>query len=70
MIGFIENLLIVTASNYNSLPNSCIRLLTTEHTKSLQLVFTSRVLVTDPNNVLSLRPYWFANVIQLTMLRL
>jgi hypothetical protein len=35
-------------------------------TKSSQFVFTSRFLVTDPNNILRLRYYWLTNVSQLT----
>jgi hypothetical protein len=35
---------------------------------SSQFVFTKRFLVTDPNNVLCVRPYWLANVSQLTKL--
>jgi hypothetical protein len=54
-IGCIEHLKIVTTGNYNTLANSCTRLLTKAHTKSSQFVFTSRFLVTDPNNVLYLQ---------------
>jgi hypothetical protein len=56
VIGFIDHLQMVTKSNYNAVTNSYTRLLTTAHTKSSQFVFTSRSLVTDPNNVLCLRP--------------
>jgi hypothetical protein len=31
--------------------------------------FPSPFLITDPNNVLCLRPYWLANVLQLTELK-
>jgi hypothetical protein len=55
----------VTTSNCNVFSNTCTRLLTTAHTKSSQVVFTSRFLVTNPNNILYLRPYWLANVSQL-----
>jgi hypothetical protein len=68
VIGFIEHLQIVTTSNCNTLANSCPCLLTTAHTKSSQIVFTSRFLVTDPNSTLCLRPYWLANLSQLTKL--
>jgi hypothetical protein len=37
-----------------------------EHMLSSQSVFISRFLVTDPNNVICLRPHWLANVAQLT----
>jgi hypothetical protein len=60
-----SHLQIVTTSNYNALANSCIRLLTTANTKSSQFVFTSRFLVTDPNNVLCLFPYRLVNISQL-----
>jgi hypothetical protein len=66
MIGFIFHLQIVTASNYNALADSCTRLFTAAHTKPSQHVFTSRFLVTDPNNVLCLRPNWLKNISQLT----
>jgi hypothetical protein len=66
VIGFIEHLQMETTSNYNALANSCTPLLTTTHTKYSQSVFTSRFLVTDTSNVLCLRPYWLANVPQLT----
>jgi hypothetical protein len=49
----------VITSNYNSLA--------TAHTKYSQAVFTIRFLVTDPNNVLCLRPYWLVNVSQTTL---
>jgi hypothetical protein len=66
VIGFIARLQIVTASNYKAVANSCNHLLTTAHTKCSQFVFTSRVLVTDPNNALCLCPCWLTNVSQLT----
>jgi hypothetical protein len=47
-----DHLEMATTCNYNARANSCIRFLTTAHTKTSQLVFTSRFLVTDPNNVL------------------
>jgi hypothetical protein len=56
VIGFIAHLQVVTTSNYNTLANSCIRLLTMAHTMSSQFVSTSRFLATDPNNVLCLHP--------------
>jgi hypothetical protein len=52
VIGFIDHLQIATTSKYNAVDNSCPRLLTTAHTKSSQFVFTSRFLLTNPNNVL------------------
>jgi hypothetical protein len=61
VIGFIDHLQMVITSNYNALANSCTRLLTTAHSKSSHF-FTSRFLVTDPNNVLCLLPYWLENV--------
>jgi hypothetical protein len=61
-VGFIDHLQLVTTSNYNALTNSCTRLLTTAHTKTSHFVFTSRFMVTDPNNVLCLRPSWLVNV--------
>jgi hypothetical protein len=70
VIGFVDHLRIVNTSNYNTLANSCTRLLTKAHTKSSQFVFTNRFLVTDSNNVLCIRPYWLANVSQLTKLSL
>jgi hypothetical protein len=69
VIGFIARLQIETASNYNALATSCTRLLTTAHTKASRFVFTSCFLVTDPNTVLFLCPYWLANVPQLTEFR-
>jgi hypothetical protein len=67
--GFIAHLQMVTTSNYDALANSCSHLLTTPHNKSSQFGFTSRFLVTDPNNVLYLRPYWLVNVSQPTKLQ-
>jgi hypothetical protein len=64
-IGFIDHLQMVTTSNYNTLSNSCIYLLTTAHAVS-QFVFTSHFLVTDPNSVFWLHPYQLANISQLT----
>jgi hypothetical protein len=64
VIEFIEHLQIVNTintNNYNTLANSCSRILTTA-----QFVFTSGFLVTDPNNVLCLRSYWLTNISQLT----
>jgi hypothetical protein len=55
--GFSDYLQIRIPSNYSTLANSRIRLLTTAYTKSSQFVFTNRFLVTVPNNVLCLRPY-------------
>jgi hypothetical protein len=60
--GFIDYLQTVSTSNYNAFSNSCTRLLTTAHNNSSHFVFTSRLMVTDPNNVLCLRPHWLANV--------
>jgi hypothetical protein len=70
MIRFTDNLQMVTASNYNALANSCTRLITTAHTKFSQFVFTSRFLVTDPINILCLRPYRLAKMPQLNKLSL
>jgi hypothetical protein len=70
VIGFIDRLHITTTSNYKALANSCTRPLTPAHTKSSHFVFTSHFLVTDPNNVLCLRPYRLANILQLTKLSL
>jgi hypothetical protein len=66
VIGFIDHLQIATTSNYNALANSCPRHLTTAHTKSSQIVYTSLFLVMDPNNILCLCPYWLTNIPQLT----
>jgi uncharacterized PurR-regulated membrane protein YhhQ (DUF165 family) len=57
VIGFIEHFQIVTTSNYSAIANSHIVQFTTAHTQSSQFVFSSCFLVTDPNSVLSLRPY-------------
>jgi hypothetical protein len=65
VIGFIVHLQMVTRSTYNTLANSCIRLLTAAHTMSTQFDFTSRLLVTNPNNVLCLRPSRLVNTSQL-----
>jgi hypothetical protein len=59
----------ITTNNYSALANSCTCPLTTAHTKSFQFVFTSRFMVTGSNNVLCLRPYWLANVSQLTKVK-
>jgi hypothetical protein len=61
VIGFIDHLQILTKCNYKAFANSCTCPLTTR-TKSSQFSFTYRFLVTDPDNVLCLRPYWLANV--------
>jgi hypothetical protein len=68
VFGFIENFQIITTSNYSAIANSRTLQFTTAHTKSSLFVFTSRFLGTGPNNVLCLRPYWLANVSQLTKL--
>jgi hypothetical protein len=60
VIGFIEHLQMMTTSNYNALANSCTRVLTAARTKSSHYAFTSRFLVTDPNNILYL--LWLTNV--------
>jgi hypothetical protein len=67
--GSTNNLQIVTTSNYNTPVNSRTRTLTTAHTKCFQFAFTSRFPATDPSTALFLRPYWLANVPQLTKLR-
>jgi hypothetical protein len=69
VIGFIEHFQMVITSDYNTLANSCTRLLTRAHAKPSQFVFTNRFLITDPNNVLCLLPYWLANSLHLTKLR-
>jgi hypothetical protein len=66
VIGCIDHLQIVTTSNYSAIANSHNLQFTAAHTKYSQFVFTSRFLLTDPNNVLCLCPYWQANVSQLT----
>jgi hypothetical protein len=66
VIGFTDQLQIVTISNYSSIANSHTLQLTTVHTKFSQFVFTNRFLVTDPNNVLSLCSYWLANASHIT----
>jgi hypothetical protein len=66
--AFIEHLQIVTTSNYSPIANSHTIQLTTTHTKSSQF-FYSRFLVTDPNSVLCLCPYWLLDVSQLTKFR-
>jgi hypothetical protein len=68
VIGFTDHL-DVSTSNYTALANSCTLLLTTAHSKSSQIVFTSRFLVMDPNNVLCLRSYWLTNVHKLNKLK-
>jgi hypothetical protein len=65
VIGFIEHLYtqLVTTSKYNSLTglHTLKITVTAAHIKSS--VFTSRFLVTDPNNFLCLRPYRLANIV-------
>jgi hypothetical protein len=63
--GFTEHLQMVTTSNYSAIADSHTLQFTTAHTKPSQFVFTSRLLVTDPNNVLCLRPYRLAIVSKL-----
>jgi hypothetical protein len=53
---------------YDTIANSYTLQFTTTHIKFSQFDFTSRFLVTDPNNVLCLLPYRLANVSQLTKL--
>jgi hypothetical protein len=62
VIGFTAYFQMVTTSNYNVLANSYTRLLTTAHTKFSQFVFTSRFLLTDPNNGVCLRLTLLANI--------
>jgi hypothetical protein len=69
VIGFIDHLQIVTISNYSAVANLHTVQFTTEHTKSSLFVFASRFLVKNPSSVLCLRPYWLANVSQLTRVR-
>jgi hypothetical protein len=58
LIGFIEHLHIVTASNYSANANSHTLQFTTASMKSSQsAVFTSRCLVADPKNVLCFRAH-------------
>jgi hypothetical protein len=61
MIGFTDQLHIVTTCSYNAIANSHILQFTTAYTKSSQFVVTSRFLVTDPKD-----PYRLANVSQET----
>jgi hypothetical protein len=68
-MGFIDHLQIVTTSNYSAISNSHTLQFTTARTKSSQFAFARRFLVTDSNSVLCLRPYWLANVSQLTKVR-
>jgi hypothetical protein len=67
--GSNNHLQIVTTSNYNTFFNPCTRTLTSAHIKCFQWAFTSRFPATDPSNALFLRPYWLANIPQLTKLR-
>jgi hypothetical protein len=69
VIGFIEHLLIVSTSNYSALASPHTLQFITARKKYFQFVFTSRFLITDPNNVLCLRTYLLANVPQLTKLK-
>jgi hypothetical protein len=66
VIGFIDHLQIVIISNYNAFANSYVRLLTTTHTRSSQFVFTTRFLVTDPNNFICLFSYRLTSASQWT----
>jgi hypothetical protein len=63
---FTDHLQIVTTSNYKATDNLHALQITTAHTKPSQSAFTSRSLITDTNNVLCSRPYYPANVSQLT----
>jgi hypothetical protein len=60
VIGFIDNLEIVTTSNYSAIANSHIAVHYITYVFSVS--FTSRFLVTDPSNVLCLRPCQLTNV--------
>jgi hypothetical protein len=64
VMGFIDHLQIVT-----KVPLMNTSQLTTARTKSYQFIFTSRFLVTNPDNAHCLRPYWLANASQLTKLK-
>jgi hypothetical protein len=67
-IGFIEHLYtqLVTTSNYNSRTSWRTLKITVTAAHIVFHAFTSRFLVTDPNNVLCLRSYRLANISQLT----
>jgi hypothetical protein len=56
VIGYIDNLQIVTTSNYSAVANLRTLHITRGHAKYSQCVFASRFLVTDSNFVLCLRP--------------
>jgi hypothetical protein len=68
-IGFIDHLHVLTTGNYSAIFNLHTLQFTTSHTKSSQFDFTSCFLVTDTNNILCFRPYWMANVLQVTKLK-
>jgi hypothetical protein len=56
--GFIDHLQFVTTSNYSGIANLYILQFTTTYNKySKSAIFTSRFLVTDPNNVPQLTHY-------------
>jgi hypothetical protein len=66
VIGFLDHLQIITTSNYSAIANLHNLQITIAHAKSSQSTFTSRFLITDPNNVLCSRPCCPANASQLT----
>jgi hypothetical protein len=57
---------LVTTSNYNAIAHLHTLQITTAHAKASQSVFTSRFLVTDPNNILCWCQYRPTNIPQLT----
>jgi hypothetical protein len=61
-IGVTEQLQIVITSNQNALTNSHTLFLTTAH--ATFSIFTSRCLVTAPNNIFCLSPHRMATVSQ------
>jgi hypothetical protein len=62
VIRFIDDLQIVTTSSSSTVAKSHTQLFNTACAKSFQFV------VTDPNSVLCLCPYWLVNVSQLIKL--
>jgi hypothetical protein len=56
----------VTVSNYNSLIGLHTLKITATAAHIVFYGFTNRFLITDPNNILCLRPYQLANIPQLT----
>jgi hypothetical protein len=65
MIAFIDHLHVAGTSNCSAIANLHSLQITRADTATFRFVFTSRFLVTDPNKVLRLHPYWLANIPQL-----